>query len=109
MGPRFPIPTNLRPALVDLQCEVETLREDVQAEAEAAGLNKAITMPMDTRRRLAFLEGRPALSTGRGREFRLEQDEHGVWQKGDGWTSYSCGDPTTDPALVLDKEPSGCG
>jgi hypothetical protein len=88
---RAPIPARLQDQLQALQCEVETLVADVEAEAGSAGVRKATIAPTSTRRELIGSGGwLPDVSVSRSVDFELEQGADGVWRRAAGWVAHKC-------------------
>ena len=87
-----PMPSHLLPQHYALQCEVEGLRQDVQDEADKAGVNRAVILPTSTHWEFERFDGwYPVFSVGRSVEFTLEQNDCGVWKKTVGWMEGKCG------------------
>jgi len=85
------IPNHLLSQQHALQCEADSLRQDVQDEAERAGVNRAVIMPTSTHWEFERFDGwYPVFSVGRSVEFTLEQNECGVWKKTVGWIEGEC-------------------
>jgi hypothetical protein len=93
--PRRPqaVPAHLHSQLRELQCEAETLRDDVQREAQVAGVRQATIGPTSTARER--IEGWPlwrgGISVSRSLEFGLRQNGKGLWEKAAGWMPERCG------------------
>ena len=87
-----PMPNHLLPQHYELQCEADGLRQDVQDEAEKAGVNCAVILPTSTNWEFKEFDGwYPVFSVSRLVEFTLEQNECGVWKKAVGWIEGKCG------------------
>ena len=85
------IPEDLKAEHRAMQCEADSLLPDVQREAEAADVSKAVIAPLNTAQRIVAFEGwKPVISVGRALEFVVEKDDQGTWKKTTGWRAYQC-------------------